>query len=153
MEYNPKRKRNRIEGFDYSLPGRYFITFCTKDREKFLGTIPFVEDLTNACVVLSKVGELTLDAILSISSSYPTVRVDRYVIMPDHVHLLIRLQEGSTSVSRIVSQTKRKVSLAAGQSIWQSGYYDHIIRNERDYDETIQYIENNVKKRIIENRI
>ena len=150
MESKPTRKKNRLEGFDYSLPGRYFITFCTKDRKDILGTIPFVYDLEFAHIVLSTIGKLTETAILSISSAYPTVSVDKYTIMPDHVHLMLNLSEGSPDISRIINQTKRKASVSAGHSLWQSGFYDHVIRNESDYLETIQYMENNIKKRILE---
>ncbi len=150
MEPKPTRKKNRLEGFDYSLPGRYFITFCTKDRKASLGTIPYVDDLESAHIVLSIIGKLTEAAILSVSSAYPTVSVEKYTIMPDHVHLMLRLNEGSPDISRVINQTKRKASASAGQSLWQTGFYDHVIRNESDFLETVQYMDNNVKKRVLE---
>ncbi len=150
MEPKPTRKNNRLQGFDYSLPGRYFITFCTKGRKEILGTIPYVEDLNCANIILSDIGKKAEDSILSISSSYPSVFVDKYTIMPDHIHLLLRLEDNSPLISTVINQTKRKASASAGQSLWQAGFYDHIIRNESDYRETVQYIENNVKKRVME---
>ena len=88
---------------------------------------------------------------------YNNITVDKYVIMPNHIHLLLRVEESGRSgtpvptnansiIVRFVSTLKRFCNKACGENIWQSRYYDHIIRNEQDYDEIWQYIENNPAK-------
>lgn len=85
---------------------------------------------------------------------YPFLSVDHYVIMPDHVHLLISVRESGASgtppptranetIPRFVSTLKRFTDKSCGEKLWQRSYYDHVIRNDEDYRETWQYLENN----------
>lgn len=76
------------------------------------------------------------------------VKLDNYVIMPNHIHMLIAIDDcGRTlfapTISRIVKQFKGVVTKQIGKSIWQRSFYDHIIRDEQDYVEKWNYIENN----------
>ena len=74
-------------------------------------------------------------------------QIERYVIMPDHLHLIVRIEEDSgDSVGCVVRSLKTLTTKRVGESIFQRSYYDHVIRNEQDYLETVQYIENNPRK-------
>lgn len=145
----PVRKKNRLENYDYSMPGFYFITFCTDKRECILGTIEDNSLSGDAIVCLSRLGEITKKAIERIQKCYSGVLVDRFVIMPNHVHMILVLKntcKGLPSVSRVVQQTKGVVSKSAGRTIWQIHFHEHVIRGEQDYREIWEYIENNPQK-------
>lgn len=101
---------------------------------------------------LSAIGRFVDTAIRRIPDCYASVYLDGYCILPDHVHLLIRIQSSDAdgrvrsapTISTIVGQTKRLAAKWAGKPIWQKGFHDHVIRGEDDYLQTIQYIENNI---------
>lgn len=166
----PKRKTNRLINYDYSSCGAYFITICTCNRKNyFWKKIPDVllninryykeaENITNVGatigrpfkVELSEYGEITDKAINNISEKYPNFSVDSYVIMPNHVHLLISvlIDEKVSSlnvptVSRVINQFKGYVSKSVGKIIWQKSFYDHIIRSREDYEAYLKYIDEN----------
>lgn len=156
MEY-PKRKNLRIESFDYSSAGAYFVTVCTANRENL-----FWDNVKISCnsvgadsirpqdVPLSPIGSLAEDAISQISEHYEHISVDNYCIMPDHVHILLRITPTTSGVSvelsTVIASLKRWVSRQVGRPIWQKSYYDHVIRGQRDYNEIWQYIEENPLK-------
>ena len=149
MAVRPVRKANRLESYDYSVPGYYFITFCTEDHACILGWVTPCGELQQGEMVLNQAGEVVRQAILNIPNSYPGVLLDKFVIMPNHVHLILVLQDiGSSlpSVSRIVQQTKGLVTKRLGKQIWQIHFHDHIIRGEADYREIWEYIDNNPAK-------
>ena len=168
----PKRKRNRLEEYDYSLCGAYFVTICIANRQPVLWADindinrPFPERL-------SETGKIVAKAINDIPAHYSDVCVDKYVIMPDHVHILIRIDENDNqcrggyyppennksmlyadggrliaapTLSVIIGQMKRAVSKQIGFSIWQKSFHDHVIRNEHDYKEICRYIAENPQK-------
>ena len=83
----PERKQNRILDYDYSQNGAYFITICTKDRKPLLSDIEGDE----AFIILKPYGEIAERWIRMISEKYPQVTVDKYVIMPDHIHMVFRI--------------------------------------------------------------
>ena len=153
----PRRKQLRLTEYDYSQPGYYFVTICTAVRHQDILSVisPAVGAIINrppAEVSLTALGHLTRQAILDIPSRYPGISVDAYVIMPDHVHLILAVQNvgpdgrqiaAPTSISTVIQQLKRAVSRAAGRSIWQRSFYDHIIRNDADLAEARQYLANN----------
>ncbi len=94
-------------------------------------------------------------AIADIPTHYPGVKVDRYVVMPNHVHMVVVLggtPDGRTmcaptaDLSRIMRMMKGAVTKRVGRKIWQRGYYDHIIRDEADYQRIWSYIETNPAK-------
>ena len=97
-------------------------------------------------------GHLARQAILEIPNRYPGISVDAYVIMPDHVHLILAVQNvrpggrqvaAPTSISTVIQHLKRAVSPSGGQALWQKSFYDHVIRNETDLAETRRYIRDN----------
>ena len=148
----PKRKPNRLKNFDYSSAGAYFVTACTEDRKCLLGKI-VGEDiiLPNYRVQLSRYGKTVDNAIKNISAHYGNVTVDKYVIMPNHVHLILMYENSgriisSPTVSTVVGQMKRYASKEAGISLWQRSFHDHVIRNEEDYLKIWEYIDTNALK-------
>ena len=133
----PSRKQNRLSGYNYAENGAYFITICTKDKEKLLGSVSEGTTFLSASVQLSPLGRLAEKYLLKIA------QLDHYVIMPNHVHLILLLEQSSVSVPQIIRSWKTLVSKEAGFSPWQRSYYDHIIRNQRDYDRIRRYMEEN----------
>jgi len=156
----PQRKPNRIPDYDYSQNGAYFITICTRDRMKTLSTI--VGD--DAHIVPKPYGTVAEKYIRNVPE------IEKYVIMPDHIHMIIRLDNGSmwastptsinveadahirpqNKISNIVRSIKILTAKEIGESIFQRSYYDHVIRNQQDYDAVWEYIENNPRKWLLE---
>ena len=101
MEQISERKPNRLKNYDYTANGAYFITICVKDRKCILSRISVGADIIRPYQVqLTQSGQIVDKAIRSVSSHYDNVSVDHYVIMPNHVHLLLRIEESS---GRIIS--------------------------------------------------
>ena len=148
MNNRPVRKPNRLSQYDYSTPGYYFITICAKNRQKLFGEIISTGETTAPVVSLNACGRFVDEAILSIPKVYPGVNVEKYVIMPNHLHMLLSMSGNDPlpDISRIIQQTKRCVSKNVGESVWQDHFYDHVIRNETDYLEVWQYIDSNPAK-------
>ncbi len=152
MEF-PERKTVRLENYDYSQAGAYFITLCTENRKRILSNIvgegfPLPK--------LSSYYKIADDIVKEISRKYYCVKVDKYVIMPDHIHLLLSIDkidgrgDPSPTIENVMGwfkyeATKRinQVRGSAGERIFQRSFFDHIIRNENDYKEVWEYIENN----------
>ena len=152
----PKRKPNRLAGYDYDQNGAYFVTFCTQDRKKVLSKI--VGD--DALIVPSSYGLIVEKYIRNVPE------IEKYVIMPDHVHMIIRLDNGrmtdrptdsdrgtgarsGNKVAQIVRAIKGLSVKEIGAPIFQRSYYDHVIRDQRDYNECWEYIEYNPRKWVI----
>ena len=137
----PIRKNIRLKYYNYAEQGMYFITICTKNRLELLGKISEDENK----IIFTKEGIFAKKYINKISNIFENAIIDEYVVMPNHIHLLILLNKNSdVSISRIIKQYKMCVSKEIGYSIWQKLYYDHIIRTEREYYIVKQYIQNNV---------
>lgn len=145
----------RLSGYDYSEKGCYFITFCTKARKLLLSDIVGRDDPGAPYVRLCKAGVCLERYITGISAAYPGVTVHKYVIMPNHVHLLLSIdvREGvprssrpTQTLPRIIAALKRFVNRDMGCNLWQSTYHDHIIRNEADHLRIWQYIDTNPLK-------
>ena len=146
----PKRKNMRLKNFDYSSCGAYFITICTLERRNyFWKNVGAIIDRPQD-VELTTYGEIADRAIKNITSAYPSLALDGYVIMPNHIHLLIRVctdEYGrplvAPTMSRVIKQLKGIVSKQIGGDVWQKSFYDHIIRNRDDYEEHVKYIYEN----------
>lgn len=146
----PKRKQLRIKDFDYSDAGAYFVTICTSDRRKVFWSDCRGELCSPENLPLSEVGLIVDREISKIKFVYNNVIVDKYCIMPDHIHLILRIESdenGRTqfapTLSRIIKQFKGAITKQIGKSVWQRSFYDHKIRNHEDYLEIWEYIENN----------
>ena len=149
----PRRRNVRIPGFDYRTPGAYFLTVCTANREKLLWSDGRGDLRSPANVPLSPIGVIVEKEIQKLNTVYKAVRVEKYCIMPDHIHLILSIHSEENgqpmvapTISRVMQQFKGSVTKQAGRSIWQKSFYDHGIRNQQDYDAIWQYIENNPLK-------
>lgn len=149
----PKRKQNRLSGYDYSTPNAYFITICTEERKNlFWREIDsYIAQPDN--IPLSKIGFIAQQVFQDIPNHYPAITVDHSVIMPNHIHLLLQIntdnngmRTAAPTISTIINQAKGLVAKKVGFPIWQKGFYDHIIRSEQDYLDVCTYIEGNPGK-------
>lgn len=140
----PQRKKIRVGEYDYSQCGAYFVTICTQNRRPILSNI--VGD--DAHIVPKRYGQIAEKYLKN------AAEIEKYVIMPDHIHMLIRLEEQgaekrspqASRIASIVRSIKTLTTKEIGEPIFQRSYYDHVIRNQRDYNETWEYIENNPRK-------
>ena len=150
----PKRKNIRLNDYNYSSNGAYFITICTKNKENLLW-----KNVGANCVrpldqlPLSKIGIVIENEIYKLNTVYENIKVDKYQIMPNHIHLIIFIYEDSNgrtqfapTISRIIKQFKGSITKQIGFSIWQKSFYDRIIRNEKEYQSVWNYIHNNPLK-------
>lgn len=142
----PCRKRNRLEGFDYSSGHAYFITICTKDKKCIFGRV--CTGAETEIMELSEAGKLANEGICAIPTIYKNVSLVNHCVMPNHVHILLKLEPDfvSPSVSTVINQYKGAVSRRLGKSVWQKSFYDHVIRNEEDFQCIWQYIQYNPAK-------
>lgn len=162
---NDERKRRsiRLPGYDYRDGGVYFVTICTKKKEHLFGKI------RNGMMGLNEYGCVVADCWQSIPTHFPGVELDAFIIMPNHIHGLLYVDDQScrgmachaptqrkfgkpiaSSLPTIIGSfksavTKRINSLRdePGAPVWQRNYYERIVRN---HDETIRirrYIHHN----------
>lgn len=141
-----KRKQIRLKTYNYGQNGYYFITICTKNRQElFCQKKSKLKD--DNTFELSEIGKIVEDSIKNIEAVYKEVKADDYVIMPNHIHLVLSVErDADISVSKIIQQTKSWVTKKVGFPIWQKSFYDHVIRNEQDYYEIVNYIQMNPLK-------
>ncbi|MBQ2928542.1 MAG: transposase [Oscillospiraceae bacterium] len=150
----PKRKRNRLMNYDYSSNGVYFVTICTEGRQKVL-----CEIVGDGSPVPKEAGRIAEKMIRKIPEKYPDVSVDNYVVMPNHIHLLLAINEpdkmrnASPAMGTVVGWYKYQVtkmvnemSGTQGTKLFQRSFRDHIIRGEKDYLKIWEYIEYNPLK-------
>jgi len=136
-----ERKNPRLKEYDYTLGGYYFITICTKDKLHYFG------EVSDKKMQLNDIGKLAQKSIRKMEEIYKTIKLDKFVVMPNHLHMIIIIdKETEISISRIIKQYKEYITKQIGESIWQKSYYDHIIRNEKDYFRIWKYIDENILK-------
>ncbi|MBW7998103.1 MAG: transposase [Candidatus Glassbacteria bacterium] len=153
-----QRKNIRLRDYDYSSPGAYRVTICANERQQRLfGT------LNNGSIELSKIGRLVENRWLAIPNHFSGVSLDAWIIMPDHVHgiLLFELNESGEaclaptttpglseipslgtvigSFKSAVSRDARKLGIS-NSTLWQRGYFEHVIRNQHDLECAREYI-------------
>ncbi len=137
----PKRKDIRLKTYNYNSSGFYFITICT---------VGAVIGRPQEAPLNAK-GKIVEQAINDIPKYYPMYYVDNYVIMPDHIHLLLQIvysdKNGrpmtAPTISTVINQLKGRVTKQVVFKVWQKSFFDHIIRNEEDYIKHYNYIETN----------
>ena len=150
----PKRKTLRLEEYDYSQSGAYFVTICTKDRAPIFGHLVGGGLRAAPHVALSSTGTAVEHAILTIPEINPGVECGVYCVMPDHVHLLVVLtgRHGGRPLPEVIkrfkSYTDHLYREMSGSSLWQRGYYEHVIRNQADFDAAAEYIQTNPARRL-----
>ncbi len=135
-----KRKSPRIPKYDYTTPNYYFITICTDNKKCIFGKPG----------KLNWFGQIAEDCLLKIHVINPDVYIDKYVIMPNHVHAIIVIdREGlHKNIPQIVGQykmavTKKIRNVEPEKVVWQRSFHDHVIRNREGYKLIWQYIDNN----------
>lgn len=150
------RKYTRLGDYNYSQNGCYFITICTKDRQCLFWRTD-INSFVGASIArpnsddeLSQMGIIAKEGILNIPKFY-SVSIDDYVIMPNHIHILISINNSgramlAPTISHIIQQYKGYVTKKIGFPIWQKLFYDHIVRNEQDYLNIREYILTNPLK-------
>ena len=155
MEF-PKRKLHRLKGWDYSQNGYYHITICTKNKRKLLSDIR--QQGCDVTVEPTALGKTVLARWLLCEKIYPYIKMDYYCLMPNHIHgiIIIDCPEGqqATSLDKVIrafkSVTTRYYNTLVTQeeknTLWQSSYYDEIIRDEQMLYDVRKYIQGNPSK-------
>ncbi len=149
------RKPTRLKGYDYSSAGAYFITICTKDKKQLLSHIVGDGVLDIPKNVLTDYGKIADNYINQMDKFYNNISVAKYIIMPNHIHLLLIINNGTSRtpsptnsvISKFVSTFKKFCNKEYGKNIWQRSFHDHIIRGEKDYLGIWEYINSNTQKR------
>jgi REP element-mobilizing transposase RayT len=142
----------RLPHYNYGEGGAYMVTICTQNRETILGRI-VGKDVATAQFVLSELGNIVQKTWDDLPNHTTGVELGPFVIMPDHVHGIILLHgraglgPAPTALQEVVRQFKafsaRRINALRSttvQKLWQRGYYEHVIRNDRDYLDCAQYI-------------
>ena len=146
-----RRKEMRLEQYDYSLPGVYFLTFCVKNHRLLFGTV------TDGAVHLSAAGKMVKDTWEGMTRHYRYVALDDFVVMPNHFHGLLvingdpglqptipeKIQPLGQLVAEFKSLTTKRINKARetpGQPLWQRNYWDRVIRNEKELNRIREYI-------------
>ncbi len=156
-----RRKPIRLRHFDYGNTGAYFVTICTHQRKRFLSRIE------EGLVQLTVYGDIVEEELQRTADMRDNISLGDYVLMPDHLHLILyfedrtakRLPESPTdplrsfggshggSLSSIIGNFKsaatsriRKSANRPKANIWQRGFYEHIIRNEKELMRIREYI-------------
>ena len=151
-QQRPERKRLRLPDYDYSTNGAYFITLCTKGRKNLFGAVG--ADSISARMV----ERVFLETI----QEYTGVEAPVFVVMPNHIHALVTISradmESAPTISTVVQTFKRHTTAEYAKlvksgilppfegQIWQRSFYDHVIRNQTDFDEIYRYIEDNPRR-------
>ena len=153
----PQRKPNRLKGFDYSQNGMYFVTICTHNRKCILSQIIVGDGVLDVPhTMLSNCGKIADKYINQLNDFYFNIKIEKYVIMPNHIHLLIYVDNPdgmsrtpsptNAYIPQFISTLKRFCNKEIGYNIFQRSFHDHIVRNEADYEKIYNYIENNPSK-------
>ena len=165
---NNKHSRHsiRLAGYDYSQPGFYFVTICTRNRDRFFANVIFGEEKQ---FEINELGEIARETWLEIPNHFPKVRLDEFIIMPNHIHGIIVIQEENPSDSLILRLQYEKVAKPRPYQLlpvtigsyksavtrrinklgrsdgfgWQKFYYDHIVRDNRSLERIRAYIKAN----------
>ena len=136
------RKSPRIPNYDYSNCGYYFITICTKDKKCIFGNFENMNEF----------GRIASRELSAIETHYDHIFIDKYVVMPNHVHAIIVIDHsGQNNLSSVIGQYKSGVTRKIREkcpeiTVWQRSFHDHVIRNETQYLKIWEYIDQNPAK-------
>ena len=148
-------KPHRLATFDYSSVCSYMLTFDLKNKEQhLLSEIVYQGMYQPPLVKLKPYGEITEKYIKRLATVYKGVEVDNYVIMPNHVHLLLSIVERDPAyeqpkgnnlsrIATIMRSTKNMITREIGRSIWQKDFYDTIADTEEIFMRCDKYIDDN----------
>ena len=149
------RRQTRLKDYDYAHPGAYFMTICTKERHCLFG------EIDNEEMKINDYGEIVRQSWLDLRQHYPNVQLDAFVIMPNHVHGLVFLEDVGAGfkpaptgkhhpLPEIIRAFKtfsarhiNKLRHSAGKPVWQRNYYEHVIRRDESLAKIREYIEYN----------
>lgn len=163
----PNRKHPRLKNYDYSSNGYYFVTVCCKDMQCFFGNIthnvgqrlsPSERQYRDSLLLLSDYGQIAEEQLFALEERYDFVTIDKFVIMPNHIHAII-IFDGSAGASprptlsdiicaykSLTTRSCNIITKCIGRQIFQNSFYDRVITNEEGYLEVWQYIDENVRK-------
>jgi len=153
----------RLRNWDYSWSGLYFVTICTKDK------ICFMSEIKNDKIYLTEIGKIVFEEWLNNSELRKNVFLDDFIIMPNHIHGIIGIEDNdfdkrrdtprhvstnrefgylpakslSSIINHFTGAVKRKCIKRNLDFYWQSNYYEHIIRDQDDLSRIKEYISNN----------
>ncbi|MGN1235089.1 MAG: transposase [Christensenellaceae bacterium] len=157
----PKRKNIRLQHYDYSSPGAYFVTICTEKRTNLFwnGDIDantfFWCSVGTNCVrpknlPLSDIGKIVIEELEIWNKTYDAVSLHSYVVMPNHLHVMIGISadefgrpQVAPTIERMIGQFKGAVTKKVGKPIWQRSFMEHVMRNRKDYEIRSNYIYEN----------
>jgi len=151
----PIRKHTRLKEYNYSQNGYYYITICTHNNNPILSRIVVGRGLAPAEVELTAIGNIVKEQLLNTSNRYISVSIDKFVIMPTHIHAIIVLDDTAGAsprptlmdVIRVFKSMSTRLcnqnDNVEGRKIWQTSFYDEVIRNEQMYQAIWRYIDEN----------
>lgn len=157
MENLRKRKTIRLKGFDYSANGAYFITICTQNKVCCLSKV-VGRGLAPAETQLTEYGKIAEEQLFSLEKRYTHISIREYTIMPNHIHFILMINNTAAgaspcpTVSDIICTYKSLTTRLCKQKgynaekFFQTSFYDHIIRDNEDYNTKAQYINTNPQK-------
>lgn len=141
------RRSIRLQGYDYTQGGAYFVTICTKNRACLLGRV------VDGKIAMNDAGQMVQSVWDGLRERFPTVALDQFVVMPNHVHGILILVGAqfiapNTSLGEIIrafeAVATRQIRLAGLQEFrWQRNYYEHIIHDEKSLNRIREYIATN----------
>lgn len=147
MFYNPEihhRRSIRLQGYDYSQSGAYFVTICTFQRQHLFG------EVNDGEMQLNVTGQIVSAIWQKIPKHFPNVELDEFILMPEHLHGIIIISEQddkSHSLATIIQNFKsvstrriNKITQNSGVSIWQRNYHERIVRSDQELDRLRQYM-------------
>lgn len=151
----PQRKHTRLKCYDYSSAGAYYITICTQSRKCLLSRI-VGRGLAPTEIQYTTYGQIADEQLLLLEARFPLLKIDQYVIMPNHIHAILLIEEAGgaspcPTISDIVCAYKSITTRQCKKvrpivKLFQTSFYEHVIRGHEDYDEIVEYIANNPKQ-------
>ena len=153
-----ERKHPRLKEYDYRLPGYYYVTIRTADETVCLSGVGWGSAPGTARVTLTKAGRIAQEQLVALEMRYPYVRIDQYVIMPNHIHAIIELKMMQASEKRVdlmailcaykslATRQLNQVLQSPGKKWFQTSFYETVLRNEVAYRECWRYIDENPTK-------
>ena len=146
-----KRKNLRVPQYNYSNVGYYFITICIQNRKCILSQIINTTEKNSIKLKLLPYGEISEKIIKNTNKVYDNIQIYDYVIMPNHIHFICEIIKNvkkndlpqNAIIPSIVGTLKKLINKKCKEKIWQINYYEHIIRNEKEYLKILKYMQDN----------
>lgn len=154
----PIRRLNRLANYDYGQEGCYFVTLCTQNRANLFEMEISVGN--GLCAVSHIPNQIIHKWIVETQNKFGNIEFEKYVVMPDHLHFIVKIKEQhegcslqdvmryfkTMTTNEFIRCVKTGLLPPFDRKVWQKSYYDHIIRNQQDYNDVWEYIENNPAK-------